>query len=196
MSTSGRRSAARSAAPGEPGLAQIRAGDAQAFAQLFTAHYEGMCALAYTFVRSRDAAEDIVANVFRNLWLRRLEWEPHGPVQTYLLTATRNEAINLLRRLRREHALEERALAEDFAPAVGARAVLPDSAVIAGELSRAIEQAAAALPPRCREVFFLRWRAGLKHEEIAARMGISRKTIEMQMTKALRAVRERLREHG
>lgn len=174
-------------------LARLRAGDASAFERLFTSHYEGMCALAYTFVRSREAAEDIVANVFRSLWIRRFEWEPRGPAQAYLFTATRNEAINLLRRLRRERGLEERVHAEDIVPALSAPAVAPDSAVIASELTSAIERAGARLPPRCREVFFLRWREGLRNSEIAERMGISPKTVEMQMTRALRALREGLR---
>jgi RNA polymerase sigma-70 factor (ECF subfamily) len=176
-------------------LARIRTGDPEAFEQLFTAHYEGMCALAYTFVRSREGAEDIVANVFRSLWMRRLEWEPRGPARTYLLTATRNEAINLLRRLRRERGLEARALSEDLAPALGAPVASPDSAILTREVTEAIERASARLPPRCREVFFLRWREGLRHREIADRLGIAIKTVEMQMTRALKAIRDQLHEH-
>lgn len=176
-------------------LARIRADDPAAFEALFTTHYEGMCALAYTFVRSREAAEDIVANVFRRLWMRRLEWEPAGPARTYLLTATRNEAINLLRRLRREQGLEDRALREDVAPALSAPVASPESALVARELAEAIERTSANLPPRCREVFELRWREGLRHREIAERMGIALKTVEMQMTRALKAIREELRGH-
>lgn len=177
-------------------LARIRAGDASAFEELFAAHYDGMCALAYTFVRSREAAEDVVANVFRNLWMRRLEWELTGPVRTYLFTATRNEAFNLLRRVRRERGLEERAMGEDLALALGAAAPAPDSVLLARELAAAIERAGEDLPPRCRQVFFLRWREGLKQREIADRMRISVKTVEMQMTLALKAIRARVRPDG
>ena len=176
-------------------LTRIRAGDSSAFEELFKAHYEGMCALAYSFVRSRDAAEDIVSNVFRSLWARHLEWEPRGPAQTYLLTATRNEAINLLRRLRRERGVEERVHAGEAVPALAGSAPTPDDAVLALELTADIERAASRLPPRCREVFFLRWREGLRSREIADRMGISLKTVEMQMTRAFRALREVLRTH-
>lgn len=77
-------------------VARIRAGDEAAFETVFLTHYEEMCALAYTLVRSRDAAEDIVSNVFRSLWKRRREWAPVGPVRTCLLSATRNEALNLV----------------------------------------------------------------------------------------------------
>lgn len=177
-------------------VARIRAGDEAAFETLFTTHYEGMCALAFMLVRSRDAAEDVVSNVFRSLWKRRLEWEPTGPARTYLLTATRNEAANLLRRLRRERGLEERLAREDVAPAFGAATASPGDVVEARELAEAVERAMADLPPRCRDVFLLRWREGLKHREIAQRMGIAVKTVEMHMTRALRAIRDRLHEGG
>jgi RNA polymerase sigma-70 factor (ECF subfamily) len=151
-----------------------------------------MCALAYTFVRSREAAEDIVGNVFQNLWLRRLEWDVRVPLQSYLLTATRNTAIDLLRRIRREAGLAARALSADVVPAFSAPATPPDRAVIAQDLAAAIEQVISELPPRCREVFALRWQGGLRHQEIASRVGVSLKTVEMHITRALKVIRERV----
>lgn len=175
-------------------LARVREGDAAAFELVFTTHYDGMCALAFMLIRSRDAAEDIVSNVFRSLWARRHEWEPTGPVRTYLLTATRNEAINLVRRLRREQGLEERLAREDVVPALSSPSALPDDVVAARELAESIERATSELPRRCRNVFLLRWREGLKYQEIAERLGISIKTVEMHMTRALKVIRTRLRE--
>lgn len=177
-------------------VARVRAGDARAFETLFVTHYEGMCALAFMLVRSRDAAEDVVANVFRNVWARRAEWEPRGAARTYLLTATRNEALNLLRSLRRERGLAERLAREEVVPALGSAAARPDDAAAARDLTAAVEQAAEALPARAREVFLLRWQEGLKYPEIAERLGIALKTVEMHMTRALRSLRERLRESG
>lgn len=178
----------------EPELvARIRAGDASAFEVLFETHYDGMCALAFMLVRSREAAEDVVANVFRNLWGRRFEWQPTGPVRTYLLTATRNEAINLLRRLRREHGLAERLTQEDVIPAFGSPTISPDDAAAARELGDAVEKATAGLSRRCRNVFLLRWHEGLKYQEIAQQLGISIKTVEMHMTNALKTIRDQLR---
>jgi RNA polymerase sigma-70 factor (ECF subfamily) len=175
-------------------IARVRAGDVAAFETLFVTHYEGMCALAFMLVRSRDAAEDVVANVFRNLWARRAGWEPHGAARTYLLTATRNEALNLLRSLRRERGFAERLAREEVVPALGSAAAPPDDAAVARDHTAAIEQAAETLPARAREVFLLRWREGLKYPEIAERLGIALKTVEMHMTRALRSIRERLHE--
>lgn len=176
-------------------LARIRAGDAAAFERLFRQHYEGMCSLAYMLIRSRDAAEDIVANVFRTLWKRRFDWDPSGSARSYLLTATRNEAASWVRQLRRQAGIEQRAGREDTIPALGAPTAAPDDALTAREIHAAIEQASAALPAQCRAVFQLRWTEGLKHREIAERMGLSLKTVEMHMTRALRAIRERLQPH-
>ena len=171
-------------------LARIRAGDARAFETLFSSHYEGMCALAYILIRSRDAAEDIVANVFRNLWRRHRDWDPGGPLRTYLLTATRNEALNVLRSIRRQQGLEERLAREEMVPL--AAAVNPETAVEASEIGADVERAAAALPPQCRNVFLLRWTEGLRHREIAERLSLSVKTVEMHMTRALRDIRSKL----
>ncbi len=176
-------------------LARIRAGEEAAFEVLFASHYEGMCAFAYVLIRSRDAAEDIVANVFRNLWRRRRDWQPDGPFRTYLLTATRNEALNMLRGIRRQHGLAERVAREDMVPALAAPAIAPDAAAAANEIDTAIERAAAKLPPQCRNVFMLRWTEGLRHREIAERMSLSIKTVEMHMTRALRILREQLVHH-
>ena len=173
-------------------LARIRAGDEAAFEALFASHYEGMCAFAYILIRSRDAAEDIVANVFRNLWRRRRDWQPDGPLRTYLLTATRNEALNMLRSLRRQHGLEERLAREEIVPALAAPAAAPDAAVVASEIGSAIERAAESLPPQARAVFELRWVEGLRQREIADRLNLSIKTVEMHMTRALRVIREQL----
>lgn len=176
-------------------LERIRAGDETAFEAIFTAHYEGMCALAYMLIRSRDAAEDVVSNVFRSLWRRRHEWDPRGSMRTYLLTATRNETLNMLRGIRRQHGLQERAAREDVIPAFGMPMIGPDDAAAASEIGAAVERAADALPPQCRAVFLLRWTEGLKQREIAERLSLSIKTVEMHMTRALRDIRERLRHH-
>lgn len=173
-------------------IMRIRAGDESAFETLFTTHYEGMCSLAYMLVHSRDAAEDIVSNVFRSLWKRRFDWSPTGPARTYLLTATRNESINLLRRIRRERELEGRLTREDVVPALGTPPISPIDRVMERELAAAIERIVADLPRRARGVFLLRWHEGLKYREIASRLGITVKSTEMHMTRALRTIRERL----
>lgn len=174
---------------------RIRADEAAAFEALFREHYENMCALAFRIIRSRDAAEDIAANVFRNVWRLRLEWDPSFPLRAYLLTATRNEALNALRSIRRRADLTELAGREDVPPAFATGFRSPDEDASAREIQQIVERVIASLPPQCRTAFLLRWRDGLKHREIAEHMGLSIKTVEMHLTRALRTLRERLKEH-
>lgn len=72
----------------------------------------------------------------------------------------------------------------------------PDDVIAARELVEIVGRIVDELPPRCQDVFLLRWREGLKHREIAARLGIELKTVEMHMTRALRMIRERLPDVG
>ncbi len=180
----------RDASRDEPTLtARVRAGDEAAFETLFRTHYGGLCSIALGYLRSPDAAEDVVQNVFQAIWLHRATWSPTGPVGAYLRTAVRNEAFNMLRRDRRVRASAEGESAGERAESGDGR---PDDAVLAVELSNAILDAAQRLAPRCRSVFLLKWQRGLTYHEIAERMGISVKTVEMQMTRALRVVRARV----
>lgn len=83
-------------------IARVRAGDDSAFECLFATHYNAMCAVAYTLVRSRDAADDIASTVLRDVWERRREWQPTSPVRGWLLRAARDETLALLRRIERD----------------------------------------------------------------------------------------------
>lgn len=183
-------------------IARVRAGEELAFEELVLAHYAPMCSAALALLRSRDAVEDIVQDVLRKLWARRAEWEPRGPVRAYLLLATRHETLSVIRRLRRDRGLAGR-IAErqavsglDAMPGMAHAEPAIDEALVTAELREAIHEAAKELPERCREVFLFRWNDGLRPTEIATRMGISIKTVEMQMTRALKAIRARLAEHG
>lgn len=131
-----------------------------------------------------DAAQDAVQTVFLRLWeqLSRPGPQPDDFAR-YAYRAVRNECLS---RLRHNAALRQESLDEtpvDTLPAVA------DSDIDTAERDAALWKAVGALPDRCREVFLLSKRDDLSHKEIAARMGISVKTVEAQITKALRTLR-------
>lgn len=174
-----------------PFVERVRAGDPLAFERLFRRYYPALCAFAARAVASEAVAEDIVQDVFRRIWERRESWTVETTVSAYLYRATRNGVFDYGKHERVVTRWEEMAVAatKHDGPVLEPP---PDEMVYATELAAAIEDAAQGLPERCRQVFFLKWTHGLTYAEIADAMGISPKTVEMQMTKAYRALRERL----
>ena len=165
---------------------RIRRGDHAAFDTLFRSTYAQLVGVTRSILRDADVAEEIVQDVLLELWRRRAELVVEDSLRAYLFRATRNRALNHLRHL----AVERRG--EPFAR--GELAVLPhaDARLAASEMERAVQAAINDLPDRCREVFQLSRLHGLKYSEIAESLGISVKTVEAQMGKALRTLRERL----
>ena len=143
-------------------------------------------------MHSRDAAEEVIQDLFLHLWERRHEWEPAVPLNIYLFRAARNRAIDYLRHQRVETEFQQRVAQrrdEGFEPRPPLRG---DEAAQGAELEDAIERAVSALPPRCQEVFRLNRYHYLSYAEVAEVMQISTKTVEVQMGRALTARRRRL----
>jgi len=167
-------------------LDRLRRGDEQAFDALFRSWYSPLVRIAEGMLRDRASAEEVVQEVMLELWRRRETLEVQQSPRGYLIQATRNRALNQIRRSRVERLGE---------PHVADRLTTParaDAEVAMEELETAFASAVENLPDRCREVFELSRVRGLRYSEIAEAMGISVKTVEVQMGKALRTLRERL----
>jgi len=168
--------------------ARLRQGDRGAFDALFREYYAALVGVADVVVRERGVAEEIVQDVMLELWRRHDAITIDQSLKGYLIGATRNRALNFVR-----HA----AVQKKHAPFITNEMSSPpaaDQELVASELGAAITAAIASLPPRCREVFELSRLRGLKQAEVAEALGISVKTVEAQMGKALRVLRERLAE--
>jgi len=157
--------------------------------RLYEKHYAALCAFAYGYVASYDVAEDIVQDVMVSVWANPERW-PEGSESTPLLlyTATRNRALNYLkgRRVRERYAERTNALAPSITRATAA------DEVVESEIRRAIDDAVASLPPSARQIFRLSREDGLTYREIADHLQLSIKTVETQMRRALKHLRERL----
>jgi RNA polymerase sigma-70 factor (ECF subfamily) len=169
-------------------LARIREGDEHAFDTIFREHYGPLVRSAEAMLRRRDVAEEIVQDVLLALWQRRDSLVVADSLRAYLFRATRNRALNHLR-----HVAIERKAEPELSVIEAPDAVAP-SAMIDDEMDAALRSAIGALPPRCREVFELSRVSGLRYAEIAVALGISVKTVEAQMGKALRVLRVELAE--
>jgi RNA polymerase sigma-70 factor (ECF subfamily) len=167
-------------------LRRLSAGEQPAFDAIFRAHFAHLVSFAQGLLRDRSAAEDAAQEVMLELWRRRGDVAITESLRAYLLRATRNRALNQLRHANVQKRAEPHLVSEDFVKPTGA------SELVATELKSAIIEAIAELPPACREVFELSRGRGLRYAEIASTLGISVKTVESQMGKALKHLRTRL----
>lgn len=169
---------------------RVQGGDAAAFEALFRVHAPALCDFAYALIGDEDAARDVVHALFCRCWERRHDMETPKIVRAYLFAAVRNRARNHLRDERVSNAFLDR-LAREAEPPVH-HAPPTDAGAIATDLEEALTRELAGLPPRCREVFVMIRHEALSHAEIAAALGISRKTVEIHMGRALKHLRSRL----
>jgi RNA polymerase sigma-70 factor (ECF subfamily) len=167
-------------------LEGLRAGSRTAFDAIFRQQYATLVGSAVSILHDRSAAEDVVQDVMLELWRRRESLIIETTLRSYLFRATRNRSLNRIRHEQVERRAEP-LLAQD--PFLNPAA---DRRVHEREIASAVRSAVAELPTRCREVFELSRVHGLKYAEIADVMSISIKTVEAQMGKALRLIRERL----
>ena len=178
-------------------LARIRVGDQQAFESIFRRYYVAIVAFANRYVDDRPLAEELVQDLFTQLWVERGRWEVKGSVASYLFAAARNRALNHRKRrtLERDWSDSESVAAQDDTfdlEWAGRFPVDPHALLESAELQGQLDRAIAALPERCRLVMHLRWREQLSYAEIAEVMGISVKGVENQLGRGLKALRELL----
>ena len=168
----------------------LKAGNLTAFEMLFRTYYQPLCNYAFTFVQDRDEAEEIVQSTFLNIWEKRENLSIRTGVKPYLYAMVRNACLNVLKheKIKQQHATMEMAIAERSIESVA-------STVIASELEAKIHDAMDHLPEQCRLIFKLSRFEDLKYAEIAEQLNISIKTVENQMGKALRIMRDQLRDY-
>lgn len=136
-------------------------------------------------------AEELVQDLFFDLWQRREVWTVTGSVSAYLYAALRNRTLNLRRRdaLELEWAEHE---AHEPVRALHAAPQAADQALVSNDLVQALAAAISRLPSRCALIMQMRWHGGLSYAEIAATLGISSKGVENQLSRGLKALREEL----
>lgn len=167
-------------------LDRLRRGDEGAFESLFRTWYPELVGVAERMLGDRSAGEEVVQDVLLQLWQKRDSLSIRTSIRAYLYRSVRNRSLNELRHERVARMKEPHLAADGTAqPAAPAR-------VIEAEMLAALHRAMAELPPRCREVFELSRVHGLQYREIADTLEISVKTVEAQMGKALRIMRDRL----
>lgn len=172
--------------------ARIRRGDERAFRELFETYYVPLCRFATTLVGSRDASEDLVQGLFAKLWEQRETWVVRGNVRSYLYQAVHRRAVDEWRATRVRQLHVDRELHAAPVPERSAPESWPDRVTESTELQAAFERAVAALPPRARQAFDLHCQHGFTYREVGEVMGISARTVEAHVVRALLVLRKAL----
>lgn len=160
-----------------------------AFEQFFTNHFYSLTTWCrYRFGFEEDMAKEAVHRSFIKLWKARHALNPEMPVHAYLHTIIVNTSLDLIKGARNREKLEQ--YMQQRAEATNAAHFTDPFDV--KQLQADIDKAVAALPEQMRMIFQLSRTEGLKHAEIARQLNISINTVETQMTRALKKLRESL----
>lgn len=165
-------------------LKKIKLSDNKAFEELFHTYYPGMCSYAESLVKKVEIAEEVVQDVFFNIWKNRSNLKITTSWQSYLYRATFNNSMMYLRKSKRELTLDE-AWAENKLYSNAKASEEIDTA----EINSLLIYTLKALPERTQEIFNLSRFEGLKYKDIALKLSISVKTVEANMGRALKALR-------
>lgn len=166
---------------------QVKKDDLKAYETIFKQYYAELYRFAYNYLRDQVPSEEMAQEVFLYIWEKRDQIEIKTTLKTYLYSAVKNKCLNYIKyEVPRKHELEESHLAMMVTNQ-------PEKEEDADKLKRHIKEAVDQLPNKCRQIFVLSRNAGLTYEEIAEEMEISVKTVENQMSIALKKLRESLR---
>jgi RNA polymerase sigma-70 factor, ECF subfamily len=171
-------------------VSRLRRGDEQAFEHLFHTEYASLCVFAEQIVESPHIAEDVVQSVLLKLWSGRERLPVVDSLRAYLFASARNAALDYRKKVAVERKWAARPEWLDEREADSTSDV--DRSLEDAERAETLRDAVRHLPERARLVVTMRWVQGLAHREIAEALGISVKGVEIQITRALLALRKHL----
>ena len=172
-------------------LSALRFGNEGALRQIFDRHYPLLLSDIYRLIPDESTCQDLAQELFVDLWNKRESLDIHTSLRAYLRRAAVNKALNHIKATRRMQLEDTDDLGQlaDTSSADSLRKEKQES------LEDALHAAIGGLPEKCRVVFNLSRFEQLSHREIAEKLGISVKTIENQITKAMKMLRDALTKH-
>lgn len=151
---------------------------------VFHYYYSGLCAFAEQIVGNANVSEDIVQDLFVKLWIKNKQIEITGSLKNYLFTAVKNQSLDYLKREKKKRQYVNPELRLKNYDENLCTLWLAES-----ELEAVVQKSLNNLPPRCREIFVLSRFEGLKNMDIAEKFNISKRTVELQISNALKQLR-------
>lgn len=163
---------------------KIKEGDQMAFCSFVDVYSKDLYHFALGYVNVRELAEEVVSDVFLEVWNNRSRLDEITHIKSWLLVLVRNKAISYLRKEQAEKLVSFEEIGEFHVPLFQS----PDHKMISREEITKINQAIATLPPKCKEVFVLAKIEKLPYKKISEMLNISVKTINVHIAKALNII--------
>ena len=157
----------------------------EGYASLFDEHYSAMCAFALKYVDSDFEAEQCAMDVFLKVWEKRYQLKIKTDIKYYLFASVRNRALDLLRKNTKKARLQS----EDL-KSIPMGDLNPEDRMIWKNALIIVESAIEELPTKCKRIFLMSRYDGKKYHEIASELNLSIKTVETQISRALKSLRE------
>jgi RNA polymerase sigma-70 factor (ECF subfamily) len=159
------------------------------FDYVFNYYYSGLCSFCLQFLNDKEAVEDLVQDFFVSLWIDGQDLQINISLKAYLFTSIKNRCLDTLKHKKVTEKYRNYMLfgSDNFESSV-------DFWLAETELRKAIEASIAKLSPRCREIFENSRLNGLSNQEISDKLGISKRTVELQISNSLKILRIELAE--
>jgi RNA polymerase sigma-70 factor, ECF subfamily len=170
-------------------LLKVSQGQVSSFETIFHQYYVALCNHAFTYLKSKELAEDVVSDVFTKMWEKRSNINIETSIKSYLFRAVSNMCIDTLRKAYYKKISFQDTVESTF---TSKHTTIYETYTENKELGTYIENAITALPKQCQMIFRLSKELGLKYSEIAQLLNISVKTVEAQMTKAFKTLKASL----
>lgn len=166
-------------------------GDEHAFEKLFKKHHQMLRKVALFLIQDNEQGEEIVHDVFLNVWQKRQNINPDASFKNYLITAVRNRCFNYLKAKKQTQSIDndetwvEELVADTYT----------DTQAQVKDVQKAIDGAVGKLPEQCRIIFQLSRYEAMSYKEIAEALNLAPKTIENQIGRALKFLRADLKDY-
>ncbi len=168
-------------------IEKMKAGDRESFNQVFRRYYSPMVRFCIRYVADSDLASEIVQDLFVKLWSNREKISFNTSFESYMLTSVRNSALTYINKERSHAEANLRVFSEE------SDNTDPSETLQSNNLEESYRKILKDMPEKRREVFLASRYDGLKYSEIAEKLGISQKTVEAQMSAAIKQLKDGLK---
>lgn len=173
-------------------LLLVAHGDKEAYRRLFTHYWDKVFSTALLFTKSKEIAQDLAQDIFAHIWVKKEKLTDVDHFEAYLFITSRNLIIDRLRK--KVFSPDNESYLQTYFEQE--RLLAPDFQMELKEMEAIIHKGMRGLPYRQRVAFYLSRIKGMKHKEIALRMGISQESVKSHIVRASGTLRKYLTEHS